>query len=101
MPTEKEIENGEIINIDHTRLYKFVSADGTRADFVPATTSNIIFNAKKDFSKTFCNNGIIQNEFGVGSPKSKNERAITGEMIKEICIPIKVDRLGHIIKIGV
>ena len=25
------------------------------------------------------------------------QRAITGEMIKEICIPIKVDRLGNII----
>ena len=29
------------------------------------------------------------------------EKAITGEMIKEICLPLKVDRLGHIIKVGV
>ena len=101
LPTEKELEKGEIIKIDHNRLYKFVSAAGTMADFVPATASNIIFNVKKDFSETFCNNGIIQNEFGVGSPKSKNERALSGEMIKEICIPIEVDRLGHIIKIGI
>ena len=43
----------------------------------------------------------IQNEYGKGSPQSKNQKSITGEMIKEICIPIKVDRLGHIIKIGV
>ena len=28
------------------------------------------------------------------------ERAITGEMIKEVCIPVKVDRLGRIIKLG-
>ena len=101
LPTEKELESGEVIKIDHTRLYKFVSAAGTMADFVPATASNIIFNVKKDFSERFCNKGIIQNEFGVGSPKSKNERALSGEMIKEICIPIKVDRLGHIITIGV
>ena len=32
------------------------------------------------------------------SALNKEERALTGEMIKEICIPIKVDRLGHIIK---
>jgi CRISPR-associated endonuclease Csn1 len=28
------------------------------------------------------------------------ERAITGEMIKKICIPIKVDRLGNVVEIG-
>ena len=34
------------------------------------------------------------------STQNKMERAITGEMIKDVCIPIKVDRLGNIIKIG-
>ncbi|MBR0273752.1 MAG: type II CRISPR RNA-guided endonuclease Cas9 [Bacteroidaceae bacterium] len=29
---------------------------------------------------------------------NKMERAITGEMIKEVCIPIKVDRLGYVMK---
>lgn len=101
LPTENDIESGEIINIDYSRLYKFVSAAGTKADFVPVTASNVIFNVKKEFSETFCKKEIIKNEFGVGSPKSKNERALTGEMIKEVCIPLKVDRLGHIIKIGV
>ena len=28
------------------------------------------------------------------------ERAITGEMIKEICIPIKVDRLGNVVELN-
>ena len=28
------------------------------------------------------------------------ERAITGEMIKEVCIPLKVNRLGNIVYIG-
>ena len=32
------------------------------------------------------------------SALNKMERAITGEMIKEICIPIKVDRLGNIVE---
>ena len=31
---------------------------------------------------------------------NKMERAITGEMIKETCIPIKVDRLGNITEIN-
>ena len=34
------------------------------------------------------------------TPSNKMERAVTGEMIKETCIPIKVDRLGNIIEIG-
>ena len=34
------------------------------------------------------------------SSSNKMERAITGEMIKEVCIPVKVDRLGRIIKLG-
>ena len=31
---------------------------------------------------------------------NKMQRAITGEMIKEVCIPLKVDRLGNITQIG-
>ena len=34
------------------------------------------------------------------SPLNKMERAISNEMIKEICIPVKVDRLGNIVKLG-
>ena len=34
------------------------------------------------------------------SSQNKMERALTGEMIKDVCIPIKIDRLGRIIKIG-
>lgn len=34
------------------------------------------------------------------SALNKMERAITGEMIKEVCVPVKVNRLGNIIKIG-
>lgn len=30
---------------------------------------------------------------------NKAQRAWTNEMIKDICIPIKVDRLGHIIEV--
>ena len=34
------------------------------------------------------------------SPLNKMERAISGEMIKEVCIPIKVNRLGEIKYVG-
>ena len=34
------------------------------------------------------------------SPLNKMARAITGEMIKETCVPIKVDRIGNIIEIN-
>ena len=36
--------------------------------------------------------------FELGS-NNKAQRAWTNEMIKDICIPIKVDRLGHIIEV--
>lgn len=46
------------------------------------------------FVKGTISNSIVDKvEF---SPLNKMERAITGEMIKETCIPIKVDRLGNI-----
>ncbi|MGN1375802.1 MAG: type II CRISPR RNA-guided endonuclease Cas9 [Prevotella sp.] len=96
VPTQDELGSG-IYYIDYSRLYRFVSAAGVTADFIPVNAANTVYAVKKDFATVFCKSGIIQNEFGVGSPKSKNERAITGEMIKEICIPIKIDRLGHLI----
>lgn len=53
----------------------------------------------KENEKSWCFKGwetlvIDKYEF---SPLNKMERAITGEMIKETCIPIQTDRLGNII----
>ena len=42
----------------------------------------------------------IQDEYGLGSQGSKSPRALTGEMIKETCIPIKVDRLGNVVELN-
>lgn len=102
LPTKKELENGVDINaIDRKRIYKFVSASGTTADFVPVNSAKTIFTMnKKKQEECFGSKDYfrIQDEYGVGSPQSKNQKAITGEMIKEICIPIKVDRLGEIIE---
>lgn len=99
LPTEEQIKNG-IDSIDRTRIYKFVDSSGTTGNFVPYYVSSIIFSINfKEQSKR----GIsyqIQDEFGVGSQQSKNQRALTSEMIKETCVPIKVDRLGNIVEVN-
>ncbi|MBP9995389.1 MAG: type II CRISPR RNA-guided endonuclease Cas9 [bacterium] len=82
---------------DRTRLYKFVDSSDTTANFVPHSVSNLIYSVPKAMASVYCfGNELIQNEYGVGSPQSKNQRATTGEMIKEVCIPISIDRLGNI-----
>ena len=84
LPTEKELASGEISQpIDNSRIYKMVSSSGVDCHFVLHLVSTTIVD-KVEFS-----------------PLNKMERAITGETVKRVCIPIKVDRLGHIIKIGI
>lgn len=99
LPTEEERRNGKVnMPLDKSRVYKMVDSSKVAANFVPYSAASVIFSVAKEDSKDYSN---VQNEFGCGSPKSKNERALTGEMIKETCLPLKVDRLGDIIKIGV
>ena len=81
VPTKEEIQNGNIAYpVDKTRVYKMVSCTGNESHFVPAYIAN----------------PIIQT-IELGS-NNKAQRAWSNEMIKEICIPIQVDRLGNIIK---
>ncbi|MEY8591862.1 type II CRISPR RNA-guided endonuclease Cas9 [Butyricimonas hominis] len=85
LPTAKEVSDGEIhFPIDRERVYKTVSATGNRCFFIKAEVAKSIVD-KMEFSSM-----------------NKMERAITREeeMIKEICLPLKIDRLGNIIKIG-
>ena len=79
VPSDKENDGGYV---DVDRLYKMVSSSGNQCFFIKGNVANAI---------------IDKNEF---SALNKMERAITGEMIKEVCIPLKVDRLGNITKIG-
>ena len=67
---------------DCTRIYKLVSCTSNEAHFVPEFVASPILDTKE-----------------LGS-NNKAQRAWTDEMIKEICIPIKVDRLGNITKLG-
>ncbi len=64
--------------LDKKRIYKMVSSSGNQCFFVLSSVAGTI---------------IDKYEF---SPSNKMERSLTGEMIKEVCIPITIDRLGNI-----
>ena len=98
LPTPDEISNGHVNfeNIDTDRVYRFVDSSGTTANFVPSRIANIIYHLKKEVAEHFCIGNVIQDELGLGSPQSKNQKAITGEMVKDFCIPLVVNRIGEI-----
>lgn len=82
VPTEEELRRGKItMPVDVDRIYKMVSATSNRCFFVKATVASPVID-KYEYSSM-----------------NKMERAITGEKITEVCVPIKVDRLGNIIKL--
>lgn len=82
VPTQEEIYKGEVsMPIDGDRVYKMVSCTGNVGFFIPS----------------FVANPIIQT-IELGS-NNKAQRAWNNEMIKEVCLPIKVDRLGNIVHI--
>ena len=79
VPTKEETENGHITcPLDKNRIYKMVSCTGKQCFFIPSHVAKVIWD---------------KNEF---LSLNKIEKSTTGEMIKEICIPIKVDRLGNL-----
>ena len=65
--------------IDRNRIYKMVSSSGFQCFFIPYNWASTI---------------VDKIELGA---LNKAERALTGEMIKNFCIPISIDRLGNII----
>lgn len=82
LPTEEEREFDRINEpIDKKRIYKMVSSSGNQCFFIPVNIANAI---------------VPILELGANN---KAEKSWEGNMIKSICIPIKVDRLGNIIKI--
>ena len=89
---------GATTAFDKKRIYKFVDPNDNKGNFVPYSIANTIFSVKFSDQKKMGISFDIQNEIGLGSQHSKSPRAITGEMIKETCIPIQVDRLGNIIE---
>ena len=79
LPTKEELKNG-IMAVDNGRIYKFVSCTGNEGHFVPSIIASPILQTTE-----------------LGS-NNKAQKSWTGEMIKETCVPIKVDRLGNIIE---
>ena len=81
LPKPEELKDGIYI-IDKSRIYKLVSCTGNEGHFVPSIIA-----------------GPVLQTTELGS-NNKAQKAWTGEMIKEICVPIKVDRLGNIIELN-
>ena len=81
VPNENETNIKRIVP-NPQEVYKMVSSSGSQCFFVCNNVSTPIVN-KVEFS-----------------PLNKMERSTNGEMIKDVCIPLKVDRLGNITHIG-
>lgn len=83
VPTVDECESGIVSGeIDRNRIYKMVSSSGPQCFFVPACIAN----------------PIVQTlELGANN---KAEKSWDGVMIKSVCLPVKVDRLGNVISMG-
>lgn len=80
VPTEEEQKRG-IVLIDKNRIYKLVSC------------------AQKQFMCLHHQVSSTVNEIEF-TRHNKMERSLSGEMIKEVGIPLQVDRLGNITQIG-
>ncbi len=81
LPTKEELKDG-ITLVDKRRIYKMVSCTDNELHLVPARIANPILQTTE-----------------LGS-NNKAQRAWTGEMIKETCVPLKVDRLGNIVELN-
>jgi CRISPR-associated endonuclease Csn1 len=105
LPSDEEKDNPNLVNLENLnksqvqRIYKFTDGSGTTANFIPSNISKVIFNLKRTEQTKRKISFPIQNEFGVGSPQSKNQKSINGTMIKENCWKLKINRLGEIIRV--
>ena len=87
VPTDEEIANPSLVDIDNLtrkqigRIYKMVSSSNKQCFFILANVATSIYN-KFEFSAL-----------------NKMERGVDGNMIKENCWKIEVDRLGNIMKL--
>ena len=99
VPVEEEIENPSLVDFNNlskeqlSRIYKHVNHSGKIANFIPHSVSRPIWDSN-------CNEILIKDEFGLGSPQTKNQNMIDGKtQIKKICWKLKTDRLGNISKV--
>lgn len=99
LPFKEALSKNNII-IDRNRIYKFIDPGMNTGNFTPYFVAKTIFSIKYSDQKKMGLSIPIQDEYGLGSQGSKSPRALTGEMIKETCIPIKVDRLGNVVELN-
>lgn len=81
VPTEEELADQclyRIESIKSDRIYKMVSCTGSECHFIRQNIATPIVN-KVEFS-----------------PLNKMGRSLSGEMIKDVCIKLNIDRLGNI-----
>ena len=81
VPTPEELKRGQVqLPLDKKRIYKMVSCNNARCFWVPVNVASAIVD-KLEFST-----------------HNNTARAVTKEreMIKEICLPLDVDRLGNV-----
>lgn len=79
VPANEDVLNN-IKSIDKGRIYKLVSCTGNEGHFIPEFIASPIIQTKE-----------------LGS-NNKAQRSWSDEMIKDVCWPIKLDRLGNIIE---
>src|SRR5690606_15648409 len=86
LPIEEEQENIGQIDFNNfnkeqvKQIYKMVSSSGSQCFFIKQDVATSVVN-KMEFSTL-----------------NKMEKSIDGTMIKDVCIKLKVDRLGNISK---
>ncbi len=81
VPTESEIST-HLFDYNPNNIYKVVSLDDENPNFILASIASMIID-KQEFTR-----------------HNKTSRSLDGKLIKNCCIPIKVDRLGNIILIN-
>lgn len=80
VPNKEESIDAE--TLDKTRIYKFVSCTGNESNYLPYSVANLIMD-KVELGKL--------NKIG---------RALTGEMIQKVCVPLTINRTGVITHIN-
>lgn len=81
VPTESEIST-HLFDYNPNNIYKVVSLDDENPNFILASIASMIID-KQEFTR-----------------HNKTSRSLDGRLVKNCCIPIKVDRLGNIIEIN-
>ena len=83
LPTREDIDSGQIsLPLDKSRIYKMVSCTGTRLYGIPYNVANSVID-KVEFTQL-----------------NKVEFTDLKESIKDICVPLKVDRIGNIVELN-